>query len=222
MISCYAPFFMTSSHSKIKILITDDHQVLRQGLINLLHCDDNLQVIGEASNGVEALKFLSEYSVDVVFLDIEMPVMNGRETLINIKKKYSSVKVIMFTTHGELGLSDFYLNSGADAYLVKNSSFEKICDTILHVLSDNNHKKINDTALIKISDEHLQLALTEIELKVLKLICDNNNGDSICKNLGISSNTLKYYRKSIYSKTRTNSLSELIIYAIKQGVINIK
>lgn len=212
---------MDTSRTKIKILVTDDHQVLRQGLINLLNCNDNFQVVQEAANGKEALKLLGEYYVDVVLLDVEMPVMNGRETLIQIKKKFPLVRVVMFTSHQEIFLRDFYLNLGADAYLVKNSSFEQISEIIINVVSGSNNKKINITAKSKISDEHLQLALSEIELKVLKLICQNNNGDAICKSLDISKNTLKYYRKSIYSKTRTSSLSELIIYTIKQGIITV-
>lgn len=212
---------MISTENKIKILITDDHQVLRKGLINLLHCNKDFHVVQEASNGIEALSVLELYNVDVVFLDIEMPVMNGRETLLKIKKKFASTKVIMFTSHNELFLSNLYLKEGADAFLVKNSSFEEICETIYKVLNDKNQNKLNDIENEKISDVHFQIALSPIETKVLRLICDNKNGELICKTLGISNNTLKYYRKSIYSKTRTSSLPELIIYSIKQGIISI-
>ena len=212
---------MTNRENKIKILVVDDHQVLRKGLINLLHCNEDFQVVKEVSHGMEALAILEDYFIDIVLLDIEMPVMNGRETLVNIKKKFPKVKVVMFSSHDEVGLINHFIELGADAYLVKNSSFENISETITNVVNDSHNKKINSTIKADISDQYLQLALTEIELKVLKLICANNNGNAISKNLDISSNTLKYYRKSIYSKTRTSSLSELIVYAIKQGIITI-
>lgn len=212
---------MTNKENKIKILVVDDHQVLRKGLISLLHCNEDFQVVQEASNGLEALTLVEDYFIDIVLLDIEMPVMNGRETLINIKKKFPKVKVVMFSTHDQVGLINNFIGLGADAYLVKNSSFENICETITNVVNDSQNVKLNGTVKADISDQHLQLALTEIELKVLKLICTNNNGDAISKNLDISKNTLKYYRKSIYSKTRTSSLSELIVYAIKQGIITV-
>ncbi|MBK8368161.1 MAG: response regulator transcription factor [Bacteroidetes bacterium] len=212
---------MTNKKNKIKILVVDDHQVLRKGLINLLHCNEDFQVVQEASNGLEALTLLEDYFIDIVLLDIEMPVMNGRETLINIKKKFPKVKVVMFSTHDEAGLINHFIGLGADAYLVKNSSFENICETITKVVNDSQNIKLNGTVKADISDQHLQLALTDIELKVLKLICANYNGEAISKNLDISQNTLKYYRKSIYSKTCTSSLSELIVYAIKQGIITV-
>ena len=213
---------MTNKENKIKILVVDDHQVLRKGLISLLHCNEDFQVVQEASNGLEALTLLEDYFIDIVLLDIEMPVMNGRETLINIKKKFPKVKVAMFSTHNEVGLINHFIELGADAYLPKNSSFEDISETITNVVDGSQNVKLNGTVKADISDQHLQLALTDIELKVLKLICANFNGDAISKNLDISKNTLKYYRKSIYSKTRTSSLSELIVYAIKQGIITIK
>jgi|JI10StandDraft_1071094.scaffolds.fasta_scaffold34626_2 DNA-binding NarL/FixJ family response regulator len=213
---------MNNKENKIKILVVDDHQVLRKGLISLLHCNEDFQVVQEASNGLEALTLLEDYFIDIVLLDIEMPVMNGRETLMNIKKKFPKVKVVMFSSHDEVGLINHFIQLGADAYLVKNSAFENICETITTVVNDSQNVKLNGSVKVDISDQHLQLALTDIELKVLKLICTNYNGDAISKSLDISKNTLKYYRKSIYSKTRTSSLSELIVYAIKQGIITIK
>ena len=213
---------MESTHAKIKILVIDDHQVLRHGIINLLHCNDNFQVVQEAANGKEALELLEEYFVDVILLDVEMPVMNGTETLIQIKKRFPLVKVIMFTSHQELFLSNYYLNLGSDAFLVKNSSFEKICETIINVASGLYNKNTDETAEIKVSDEFLQLSLSEIEKKIVILLCESHNNRTISETLNISENTVKYHRKNIYSKTRTKSLSELIVYAIKQGIIIVK
>lgn len=213
---------MDNIKNKIKILVIDDHQVVRHGIINLLHCNDNFQVVQEAANGKEALELLEEYFVDVILLDVEMPVMNGTETLIQIKKRFPLVKVIMFTSHQEIFLSEYYLNLGADAYLVKNSSFEQINDTITNVVNGLHDKKINDTSEIKVSGEFLQLSLSEIEKKIVILLCESYNNRTISETLSISENTVKYHRKNIYSKTRTKSLSELIVYAIKQGIIIVK
>lgn len=208
--------------TKIKILVIDDHQALRHGLISLLHCVDNFQVVQEAPNGKIALELLKEYFVDVALLDVEMPVMNGTETLMHIKKKFPDVKVIMFTSHQELFLGNYYLNLGADAFLVKNSSFEQISETIVNVASGLHNKNTDEITEIKVSGEFLQLALTEIEKKIVKLLCESHNNRTISETLGISENTVKYHRKNIYSKTRTKSLSELIVYAIKQGIITVK
>ena len=212
---------MNNSNKKIKILVTDDHQVLRHGLIDILKYVDKFEIVGQASNGKETLAVLEEYAVDIILLDIEMPVMNGTETLEHVKNKYPETKVIMFSTHHSMGYENYFLKSGAEAYLVKNVEFELICNTILNVYTKGSKAINNDTVNGEISDEHLQQSLSGIEQDVLKLICKNHKGDEICKSLDISKNTLKYYRKSIYSKTRTSSLSELIIYAIKQGLISI-
>lgn len=101
---------MNSSIKKIRILVVDDHHVLRQGLIGLLNCNETFEVIGDVSNGKEALAFLEDYEVDITLLDIEMSKMNGLETLISIKKKFPLVKVIMVTSHDEIGMKNHFID----------------------------------------------------------------------------------------------------------------
>ena len=210
---------MNSSIKKIKILVVDDHHLLRRAFIGLLHCNETFEVIGDASNGKEALAFLEDYEVDITLLDIEMPEMNGLEALISIKKKFPQVKVVMFTTYDEIGMKNYFIEQGADAYLAKNASFEDLCDTITKVVTVSYEKDIIDITKTNVSDEFLQLALSEIEKKIVILLCESHNNRTISDTLNMSENTVKYHRKNIYSKTRTKSLSELVVYAIKQGII---
>ena len=210
---------MNGSDRKIKILVVDDHEVLRKGLIGLLHCNDMFSVIGEASDGNDALNFLEYYNVDIVLLDIEMAGMNGHETLINIKKKFPQVKVVMFTSHKEIGYSEYFTNIGADGFLVKNSSGEDIFDTIISIVDKKHSKKDLKISDLKISNMFLQTALNDIEKKIVVLLCEGCNNRIISKKLEMSENTVKYHRKNIYLKTRTKTLGELIIYAYKQGLI---
>ncbi|MES2514728.1 MAG: response regulator transcription factor [Bacteroidota bacterium] len=206
---------------KIKVMVVDDHKVLRHGVVDVLKNIEEIEVVCQAGNGKETLKVLEEYSVDVVLLDIQMPEMNGRETLIEIKKLYPNIKVLMFTMHMESWHSKHYLELGADGYLAKNTDVEIIGAKILEVHSKSKSKELNDTVNTIISDEHLRLALSDVENRILILLCESHSNRTISELIGISENTVKYHRKNIYSKTKCNSLIDLMVYALNQGVIKV-
>ena len=212
---------MKNYNSKIRILVADDHKVLRRGLIDVLEEEENFEIVGEASNGAQVLLFLEEYTADIILLDVEMPIMNGNETLRNIRARYPNIKVIMFTMHHTLGYENHFMKLGASAYLAKNSDFEVISDTINKVWYNDYNSEFDKSENSTISDEHLQLALTEIEGRIVTLLCAGENNRTISATLNLSENTIKYHRKNIYSKTKTETLSELILYAYKQGLISL-
>jgi DNA-binding NarL/FixJ family response regulator len=212
---------MNGSNKKIKILVADDHKLLRQGLVGLLETFENYEIIGQASNGHEVLAILEEYQPDVIILDIEMPLMNGREALTHINKKYPHIKVIMLTMYSGTYYETEYKSLGAYSFLPKNTSIEVLTEVIDSIKSEKYfyHTPLHNNLKMELCSKHLQLALSEREKEVLKLICDNKSNHFISTSLNISENTIRYHRKNIYSKTRLNSITDLIKYAIKNGII---
>lgn len=209
--------------SKIKLIIVEDHPLMRQGLIAYL--DDYFKIIGEASNGKEAIDLLKENEPDVVIMDIQMPIMGGHEALSIIKKKYPKIKVIIYTMFFEGGFISEYIKNGASAFINKGCDPDVIVKAINHIISegfyfDNVIKdNISSLALQNFSSnpDLFQSALTDREIEVLKLVCSGKTNIEIASLLDVSSRTIDFHRQSIYKKTKSDSIVNLVKYAIKNG-----
>lgn len=214
---------MKVQSGKIKIMVVDDHVIFRQGLISLLQTIPDYEVIGEASNGKDALSFLTDYQPDVILLDVNMPVLNGREALITIKKLYPDIKVIMLTMHKEKIYENDYMQLGAHSFLVKETDIDEIVKAVNSVTRGRNYysRSVHDIYIANICDKQFQLSLSEREQEIVKLLCDNKNNSHISKSLNINLNTVRYYRRTIYSKTLTKSVTDLLKYAIRNGIIHL-
>jgi DNA-binding NarL/FixJ family response regulator len=218
---------MRFNDSDIKIILVDDHKLIIQAYATLLSEAPNLEIIGTASNGQEALELLRELKTDVVILDASMPVMNGYETLRAIRKMRSTAKVIILTMYTEPAFIFNYLVNGANAFLGKNCEQEELIRAINTVategyyLSTTVSKYITPATLQEsgIRDNYQQIRLTERESDILKLICEDLPNDDIARKLNISANTIKFFRKNIYRKTNTNTTIGLIKYAIRHGIL---
>lgn len=214
----------------IHIGIVDDHLVLRQGLVSLLKEYDNLNIIISEDNGKELMAALKNSKPDIILLDIEMPVMNGREALEKIKIKYPKIKVIMMSQYFDDSYIVEFIKNGACAFLPKNCDIEKIVDAI-HMVYEHGHYYDNKVsaamaAMLKKSPSTINEVVpdtefTKREIEILKLICARKSNIDIAEELSLSVRTIEGHRYNISKKTNTSNTIELIEYAIHNNILKI-
>jgi len=211
---------------KIRVLLVDDHQLILDGLKSLLKHIDNLVVAGEANNGREALRLLDIFNVDVVLMDIDMPVMNGIEALKEIKRIKPLIKVIILSMHNESGMVKNLLGIGADGYLLKSTSQDELIRAITKVANGDKYFSTDVTlALLNHSQSSFQAPKQQIETltireeEILKLIAEGFSNREIGARLFISHRTVDTHRTNMMKKLNTANIAGLISYAIKSGLI---
>ena len=214
---------------KTKIGIAEDHDLVRQGLISLLEDEKGVDVICDASNGQILLDCSSAQDLNVVLMDLEMPVLNGQETLQILRSKYPHIRVIMVSMYYT---DDFIAQSiklGARGYLPKNCKIEKVVDAIYAVHEQGYYfdDKVSKTLLFKIVDDDnfkptfSTDILSSREKEILQLICQEKNNDEIADALFISNKTVEDHRQSILKKTNAKNAAGVVIYAIKHGLYKV-
>jgi len=213
----------------IKVLITDDHQIIIDGLKSLLADDDQIKVVGEASNGQEAIEFLNLIDVDVVLMDIDMPVLNGIEATKKIISKFPGTRVIILSMHKESGLIKSLFKEGVDGYLVKNSDQNELIEAIKKVYSGQQHFSSDVTMSLldkstnkssRFEPDNRIADLTSREIEILKLISEGLSNKEIGEKLYISHRTVDSHRTNLMKKVGVNNIAGLIRFAMKSGFIN--
>ena len=207
--------------NKIKVLLTDDHQIIIDGLKSLLKNSDEIVVAAEANNGREALRILGLLSIDVLLMDIDMPVMNGIEALKEIRKQFRDVKVIILSMHNEAGMIKSLIDLGANGYLLKSCSQDELIGAIRKVASGQSYFSTNVTlALLKPANpEQKNEILTDRETEILKLIAAGFSNKEIGDQLFISHRTVDTHRTNLMKKLDVNNIAGLISYAIRNGIV---
>ena len=213
---------------KTSIMIAEDQTLVRKAFISLLE-EANFKVIGEADNGKDLLDLLKQNLPDIVILDIEMPVMGGKETLEIIHKRFPTVKVIMLSMHAELNYMSAFMEMGASAYLPKACDVEILIEAINTVKTKGQYFSpgVAEALLSELKKEknihplHDEAALSDREKEILKILCEGKTNKEIGASLHISPNTVDYHRGNIYAKTKSKNITDLVKYAIKHGVISI-
>ncbi len=214
----------------IQYLISDDHHIFRKGLKLALQDDYRLKCIGEAEDGAKLMELLQISTPDVVLLDLKMPQVDGFEALKAIKQDYPALKVIILTMHDDEQLILHLMEAGANGYLVKNAEPQEIKNAIhaVHekgyyfsdIVSNAMLKKIvrQDAPLTK----HIGSAavLNEKEKEVLKLICEELTATEIAERIYLSPRTIEGIRAKLLEKTGTRNIAGLVLYAVKNGIIN--
>ncbi len=212
---------------KIKVLIVDDHQVVRQGLRTFLELNQDINVIGEAVNGEDAIQKVRQLSPHVVLMDLVMPIMDGIEATRQIKASGSSVKVIALTSFSEDDKVFPAIQAGASSYLLKDVSPDELLDAIRAAylgeprLHPNIARKLMDqisSSSNPASKPHFE-ALTDRELDVVRLIANGCNNLQIAKQLVISEKTVKTHVSNILAKLNLDDRTQLAIYAIKNKLV---
>lgn len=215
-----------SMQPKIKVMIVDDHPLMRQGLKKILEIEPDLQVVGLAEDGEVALRKAMEIKPDVMLLDINMPHMNGIQALRRIKDIGLSVKVIMLTIHEDQEYLRETLNIGANGYVLKDAETESLVRAIRNVNDGQNyiHPSLADE-LVKdyrsidgrLGDEETD-KLTRREFEVIALIADGLNNKEIAEKLFISEKTVKNHVSNIFKKINVNDRTQAAIFAFKHNI----
>jgi len=208
---------------KIKILLADDHSILREGLKIAFKTDSGIEVVGEAGNGVQAIALIKELNPDVVILDIDMPEMNGLEAIEEIKKIDCSIKIIILTMHDTEKYLIDAMNKGVNGYLIKSTGLEELVDTVKSVAAGHDvfGKETSKLLLSKInSRKNDKLFLTNREKEILKYLVQGLTTPEIAEKLFISHFTVSNHRKNILQKLGIKSTAKLIRYAIENGIIS--
>lgn len=214
-----------NENEKIRIALVEDHEIVRNAITKILKEIPTFDFVFDAANGKVFLDQLNEKEIDVVLLDLEMPVLNGIETLKALKSIKSPVKVIMLTMYDDLDITFELLSMGVDAYLLKECSINEMVEAITTVFEKGNYtNKIMNDAVInsvaterKIKNRMFHLELTERELEVLKLICDGHTSKFIASKILTSKKTVDYVRTQIMKKFNVKTSNELIRISIING-----
>jgi len=211
---------------EIKVLLVDDHQIIIDGLQSLIENAEGIRVISQANNGREALGILKILDVDVVLMDIDMPVMNGLDAAKIIHENYEATKVIILSMHGDKALVKELIKMGVDGYLLKNASKDELLNAIKRVASGDRYFS-SDVTVSLMNDDPAHnktitksgLKLTVREIEILKLIAEGFTNKEIGEQLFISHRTVDTHRTSLMKKLNINNVAGLISFAIKNDII---
>ncbi len=209
---------------KIRVLIVDDHSLLSQGLSQLLGLESDIDVIGTAQNGEEAIKKCLELKPDIALMDINMPHVNGIQALRRIKDMGIATKVIMLTIHDDIEYLYETMNLGAEGYILKDTDLDSLVGAIRSVLSGNIYVPPSMAEAFSKSSNKLEAlgnpanALTKREYEVIVLIAEGSNNKEIGEKLYISEKTVKNHVSNIFKKINVTDRTQAAIYAFKNNI----
>ena len=212
---------------KVKVILADDHVMIREGIKQLLEFDQKIEVVAQANDGVECLEQLSKVNADVLLLDINMPKKNGLETLAEIRKSKTKIKVLMLTVHEEVEYLVKATDIGVDGYILKDSGSAELKKAIYAILDGESYIQPNlipelNSYLIHKDDDKIKLdALTKREVEVLIEVAKGNFNKDIAMRLNISERTVKNHMVSIFKKIEVADRTQAAVFAIKNNLIKI-
>lgn len=215
-------------NKKHRLLIADDHALLRAGLRALLAREPDLEVVGEADNGRDVVGFAGSLSPDLVLMDITMPGTNGIEAIANLKRRYPSVRVLVLTIHNTHEYIQESLSAGADGYILKGASQDELRLAVRTVLQGKVYLTPDISECIvsgylgsgkSAVPASAWNKLTQREREVLKLIAEGNSSKLIAEYLYLSVKTVDKHRSNLMNKLDIHNASRLTGFAIKQGLL---
>jgi two-component system response regulator NreC len=215
---------------RTRILLADDHQIMRQGLIALLGKHPSMQVIAEAENGIQTLEIARREKPDVIIMDIAMPDINGIEVTRQLKAELADIKIIALSMHADRRFVTEILKAGASGYVLKQSAFEDLVTAIKAVMM--NRKFLSADILDSVVDDYVsQLSKTDYEAyrqlsdrerQVLQLLAEGNSTKEIAYKLRVSVKTVESHRQNIMTKLGIHSLPGLTKFAIREGLTSLE
>lgn len=211
----------------IKVMITDDHSLIREGIKQLLEFDKTIEIVEEASDGIECLDKLKNIRPDVLLLDINLPKMNGIEVFEEIKKNNMDVKVIMLTVHNEIEYLIKAVDMGVDGYLLKDVETSEIVKAINTVLAGETYiqpslvPSLNSRLVNRSIDSEKIDSLTKRELEVLILVASGMFNKEIANTLNISERTVKNHISNIFKKLEVSDRTQAAVFAIKNNLYKV-
>lgn len=212
----------------IKIIIADDHQLFREGLINLLADTPEIEIVANAENGKDAIEKAIIHRPDIVIMDIGMPILSGIEATRLLKEKMPNIKVIALSMHSDNQYIKGMLEAGASGYLLKSCTYNKLIEAINTVYSGK--KYLSEEITNVIIDDYLgkendtsgkDPKLSERESEILKLFAEGKSSREISELLFISVKTVGTHKQHILEKLELKTTTDIVKYALKKGIISI-
>jgi len=214
----------------IRVLLSDDHRIVREGLRTLLDKEPNIEVVGEAEDGRSTIELVRKLRPQVVVMDITMPDLNGMDATRKIIEELPSVKVLALSMHTDQRFVERMLNAGAKGYLPKDCAFEELARAIRTVVSNETYlsPEIADIVRrdylrqVRKADTSDLSALTTRERETLQLLAEGRTTKEIASHLEVSVKTIETYRQHIMQKLNLDSVAELTKYAIREGLTSLE
>ncbi|GIL39712.1 response regulator [Roseiterribacter gracilis] len=203
----------------IRVLTVDDHPLLREGIAAVIEGQSDMKLVGEATNGVEAIDQFRQHRPDVTLMDLRMPDMNGIEAITAIRKEYPAARIIVLTTYAGDVQALGALKAGASAYLLKSMLRKELLDTIRTVHAGRRH--IPAEIASEIAEHATDDALTAREIEVLRRVGAGNSNKQIAALLSISEGTVKAHMKSILPKLDARDRTHAVMIAVKRGILDV-
>jgi len=218
---------------RIKVLIADDHRIVREGLMAILKTKENIEVVGEAQDGQEAIQKVRTLEPDVILMDVSMPRMGGVEATRQIKREFPHIGIIALTMYDEQQYIFDLVRAGATGYLLKDTESSQIVEAIRAIY--RGESLIHPSVASKILAEFSLLAqkkgkkpswedhdLTEREVTVLRLVADGKTNKEIANNLNLSEKTVKNHVRNIFHKLQVYDRTQAAILGIRKGIIDLE
>jgi len=217
--------------SKTRILIADDHNFIIDGIKSMLIEEKDLEVIGEAANGEEAIQKTKELEPDLIVMDISMPIISGIEATKIITQQFPNIKILALTQHDESEYIFQFIKAGGLGYLLKNSKKHEFLDAIETLMKGEKYfsSKISNLLMNNFlsakeeeqNDPNKKIPLTRRELEIIKLIASDISNNEIADELNLSLRTVETHRRNIMQKLNMKSVVALVRYAIQNKLVNI-
>ncbi|PKQ16079.1 MAG: DNA-binding response regulator [Actinobacteria bacterium HGW-Actinobacteria-7] len=210
----------------IRVVVADDHQMMREGLTLQLSSNHQYEVVAQAADGIEALEAVRTHSPDVVVMDLGMPGLNGIEATRQVLEASPGTKVIVLSGHAEEHFVSSALQAGAAGYVLKGDAFAELDQALTHVLSGGVYLSpgvqavVVNQALGRTSSQpglsHKELSPRELE--VLRMLAEGMTAKQVAQALHLSVKTVEAHRRQVMEKTDTNSMADLVRYALREGI----
>lgn len=216
--------------NKINILIADDHEVIHNGIRDILRSNIRYSIIGNAYDGEEAIEKAIQLKPDIIFMDISMPILSGIEAIKIIIKKLPNTKILALTQHDENEYVVQILRAGGHGYLLKNSKKEEFIEAVESVLQGKRYlsnqlsEQMINNVLEQLSDNEItdqeEIHLTRREIEIIQKIADDKSNQEIADELHLSVRTVETHRRNLMQKLKVNSVVALLKYAAQHNIIS--
>jgi DNA-binding NarL/FixJ family response regulator len=208
-----------NAERSIRVLIVDDHPLLREGVMAVLENETDMRVVAEASNGREAVEAFPAHRPDVVLMDIQMPEMNGIEAIAGIRSEAPNARIIVLTTYkGDVNALRA-LRAGAVGYLLKSQLRTELVETIRAVYAGG--RRIPAEIAADLAAHLGEDSLSEREIQVLRSVAQGNSNKGVAAQLGVTEETVKAHMKSIVSKLNANDRTHAVTIALRRGILEL-